>query len=84
MCYPVCGMVHIKERLLLICVVNYHSMMPYNHKYNVLSVSLNKTFPSCFHQKFEFNRLISGIKTKLLTGPDVAVAVAVIRQWAGR
>ena len=62
MCYPVCGMVHIKEPLLLfgksslcggsgfpfslsewsftIC------LMLYNRKYNVLSASLNKTFPS--------------------------------------
>ena len=60
MCYPVCGMMHIKEPLLLIgksspcggsgfpfsewsftiCVT------PYNRKYNVLSGSLNKTFPS--------------------------------------
>ena len=62
MCYPVCGMMHIKEPLLLIgksslcggsgfplslsewsftiCVT------PYNRKENVLSASLNKTFPS--------------------------------------
>ena len=61
-CYPVCGMVHIKEHLVLnrksspcgssrfplslsewsftICLT------PYNRKYSVLSVSLNKTFPS--------------------------------------
>ena len=64
MCYPVCGMVHIKEPLVLI---GKHSpcggsrfplslsewsfticLMPYNCKYNVLSVSLNKTFPSFF------------------------------------
>ena len=62
MCYPVYGMMHIKEPLLLIG----HSrpcggsgfplslsewsfticMTPYNRKYNVLSASLNKTFPS--------------------------------------
>ena len=61
MCYSVCGMMHIKEPLLLIeksspsggsefplslsewsftiCVT------PYNRKQNVLSMSLNKTFP---------------------------------------
>ena len=62
MCYHVCGMVHIKEPLLLI---NKSSLCggsgfpfslsewslticltPYNRKYNVLSASLNKTFPS--------------------------------------
>ena len=62
MCYPVCGMVHIKEPLLLIdksslCggsgfpfSLSEWSLticpMPYNRKYNVLSASLNKTFPS--------------------------------------
>ena len=62
MCYPLCGMMHIKEPLLsnrksspcggsrfplllsewsvTIC------MMPYNHKKNMFSVLLNKTFPS--------------------------------------
>ena len=57
-CYPVCGMVHIKESLIvahvaavgfLFCwVVFTICLTPYNHKYNVLSMSLNKTFPS-FH-----------------------------------
>ena len=62
MCYPVCGMVHIKEPLLLIgksspCggsgfpfSLSEWSLTicptPYNHKQNVLSASLNKTFPS--------------------------------------
>ena len=75
MYYPVCVMMHIKEPLLLIgksslcggsgfplslsewsftiCVT------PYNRKYNVLSASLNKTFPS-FRKLtlcFAFNRL---------------------------
>ena len=64
MCHPVCGMVHIKEPLLLIgkgspcggsglpLSLSEWSFticpMPYNRKYNVLSASLNKTFPS-FH-----------------------------------
>ena len=65
MCYVVCGMVHIKEPLLLIGKNNqcgssgfplslsqwslYHmSPTPYNRKLNVLSVSLNKTFPPFF------------------------------------
>ena len=62
MCYPVCGMVHIKEPLLLIgksspCGGSGFPfslsewslticLTPYNRKYNVLSASLNKTFPS--------------------------------------
>ena len=62
MCYPVCGMVHIKEPLLLIGKSSLCGssgfpfslsewslticLMPYNCKYNVLSASLNKTFPS--------------------------------------
>ena len=67
MCYPVCGMVHIKEPLLLIIKNSLCGgsgfpfslsewslticLTPYNHKENVLSVSLNKTFPSF---RFEF------------------------------
>ena len=66
----VCGMVHIKEPLLLIgksspCggsrfplslfewsfIIN---LKPYNHKYNVLSVSLNKHFlPSCSFSHYQ-------------------------------
>ena len=62
MCYPVCGMVHIKELLLLIgksspCGSNGFPFSlsewsfticptPYNRKYNVLSESLIKAFPS--------------------------------------
>ena len=62
MCYPVCGMVHVKEPLLLIGKISlcggsgFHLSlsewsftirpMPYNRKQNVLRVSLNKTFPS--------------------------------------
>ena len=59
MCYPVCGVVHIKEPLLLIGKSSHYSggsgffsiyngplpMTPYK---NVFSVSLNKTFPSSF------------------------------------
>ena len=64
MCNPVCEMLHIKEPLLLIrksspcggsgfplspsvwyCTI---CLTPYNRKYNVLSVSLNKTFLSFF------------------------------------
>ena len=61
MCYPVYGIVHIKEPMLLIgksslcggsrfpfslseCSFTI-CLMPYNHKQNVLSASLNKTFP---------------------------------------
>ena len=62
MCYPVCGMMHIKEPLLLIrksspCGSSEFPLsisegsfticlMPYNRKLNVLSASLNKIFPS--------------------------------------
>ena len=62
LCYSVCGMVHIKEPLLLIGKSNpcggsrFHLSLsecsfnicptPYNRKLNVLSASLNKTFPS--------------------------------------
>ena len=64
MCYPICGMMHIKEYLLLIGKSNPYANsgfsrslsewsftmcpMPYNRKYNVLSASLNKTFTSFF------------------------------------
>ena len=62
MCYPVCGMVHIKEPLLLIDKSSLCGgsgfpfslsewslticLTPYNCRQNVLSVSLNKTFLS--------------------------------------
>ena len=61
MCYHVCGMMHIKEPLLLIeksspCGGSRFPLSlsewsfticptPYNRKYNVLIASLNKTFP---------------------------------------
>ena len=69
MCYPVCGMVHIKEPLLLIGKSSpcggsgFHlslsersftiCLMPYNRKQNVMSASLNKTFPSFIHSKLD-------------------------------
>ena len=62
MCYPVSGMMHIKEILLLIgksspCGGSGFPLSlsewsftiyltPYNRESNVLSASLNKTFPS--------------------------------------
>ena len=62
MCYPVCGMVHIKEPLLLINKSSICGgsgfpfsltewslticLSPYNRRSNVLSASLNKTFLS--------------------------------------
>ena len=62
MCYPVCSMMHIKEPLLLIgksslcggsgfplslCEWSFTIYpTPHNRKYNVLSASLNKIFPS--------------------------------------
>ena len=64
MCYPVCGMMHIKEPLLLIgksspCgrsrfplslseLFSTICLTPYNCKSNVLSALLNKTFPVLF------------------------------------
>ena len=63
MCYPVCGMMYIKEPLLLIGKSSLCGgsgfllslsewsftiyLTPYKRKLNVLSASLNKTFP-CF------------------------------------
>ena len=68
MCYPVCGMMHIKEPLLLIgksspCGGSGFPLSlsewsfticltPYKRKSNVLSVSLNKTFPSFLPYRF--------------------------------
>ena len=68
MCYPVCGMVHIKEPLLLIgksklCGGSGFPLslsewsfticpMPYSRK---LSVSLNKTFPFLYAWFFTSN-----------------------------
>ena len=65
MCYPVCGMVHIKEPLLLIDKSSLCGdsgfplslsewslticLTPYNRRQNVLSASLNKTFLSLSH-----------------------------------
>ena len=62
MCYPICGMMHIKEPLPLIgksspCGGSGFPfslsewsfticLTPYNRKWNVWSASLNKTFPS--------------------------------------
>ena len=70
MCYSVCGMVYIKEPLLLI---NKSSLCggsgfpfslsewslticltPYNRRSNMLSVSLNKTFLSLSHSIIHF------------------------------
>ena len=64
MCYPVCGIVHIKELLLLnrkssLCGSSWFPLslselffticlMPYNRKKNVFSASLNKSFPFFF------------------------------------
>ena len=61
-CYPVCGMVHIKEPLLLIDKSSLCGssgfpfslsewslticLTPYNRRWNMLSASLNKTFLS--------------------------------------
>ena len=69
MCYPVCGMVHIKEPLLLIdnspCGGSGFPfslsewslticLTPYNHRY-VLSASLNKTYLSLSLSFVNFN-----------------------------
>ena len=67
MCYPVSGVVHIKDSLLLIGKSSLCSggsgfpfslyewsfticLMPYSHVKKVLSVFLNKTFPSFLPQ----------------------------------
>ena len=64
MCYPVCGMVHIKQPLLLIGKSRQcggsgfplslsHSFTicptPYNHKIKCVECVVNKTFPSFLH-----------------------------------
>ena len=72
MCYPVCGMMHIKEPLLLIgksslcggsgfplslTVWSFTiSLTLYNRTYNVLSASLNKTLPSFFRHLIRLQR----------------------------
>ena len=48
MCYPVSGMVHIKERLLLIGKSSPCGESIITVNKNVLTASLNKTFPSFF------------------------------------
>ena len=74
--YPVCGMMHIKESLLLIgksspcgssgfpLLLSEWSfticMTPYNCK-NVLSASLNKTFPSFLPQIFQNAIVLEGV-----------------------
>ena len=79
MCYPVCGMMHIKEPLLLIRKSNPCGdsgfpvtlsecsfticLTPYNCKYNVLSASLNNTFPSFLNRWY--NMVLSHINLNL-------------------
>ena len=69
MCYPVCGMVHIKkttccssERVAHVAAAGFLSLSewsfticpkPYNCKQNVLSASLNKIFSSFFLSFFD-------------------------------
>ena len=70
MCYPVCGMVHIKEPFLLIDKSSLCGgtefpvslslticLTPYNRRLNVLSASLNKTFLSLSLKQYKANRL---------------------------
>ena len=73
MCYPVCGMMHIKEPLLLIGKSSpcggggfplslsewyFTICLTYNCKQNVLSVSLNETFPFFFSQILTYLKYI--------------------------
>ena len=78
MCYPVCGMVHIKEPLLLISKSSLCGgsgfplslsewsfticLTPYNRKLNVLSASLNKTFLSLYSNCVYMLQLITIIR----------------------
>ena len=68
MCYPICGMVHIKEPLLLIrnsggrvfpLSLSEWSFTicptPYNRKYNMLTASLNKIYLS-FQSKINIGK----------------------------
>ena len=73
MCYPVCGMVHIKELLLLIrksslCFLSHYQNGPKPYVWRHITVnknaSLNETFPSFLPEKlklttFDFIRLVS-------------------------
>ena len=71
-CYPVCRMVHIKEPLLLIgksspCGSNRFSLSLSEWSFtmnNVLSVSLNKTFPSFL--PYLNNQTINGVDSIFL------------------
>ena len=63
MCYPVCGMMHIKEPLLLIgksslCGRSGFLLSPYNRN-NVLSASLTKTFPSVRYYITDLDRQLN-------------------------
>ena len=78
MCYPVCGMMHIKEPLLLIRKSSPYGdsgfpvtlsecsfticLTPYNCKYK-LSASLNNTFPSFLNRWY--NMVLSHINLNL-------------------
>ena len=95
MYYPVCGMMHIKEPLLLIgksnlCVGSGFTLSlfewsftiicltPYNRKYNVLSASLNKTFPSFLVFQLSYAALLSIIYALVM----MVVLVGLIKQIA--
>ena len=75
MYYPVCGMMHIKEPLLLIGKSSLYGgsgfhlslpewsfticLTPYNRKQNVLNASLNKTFPSFLSPRPTLNQIVT-------------------------
>ena len=89
MYYPVGGMVHIKEPLLLIQKSSpcgdsgfplslsewsfIICLTPYNRKYNVLSASLNKTFPSFSICKHLFIILVYNIYNITFKNPHQTV-----------
>ena len=94
MCYPVFGMMHIKEPLLLIRKSNPCGgrgfpfpqsewsfticVTPYNRKKNVLSASLNKTFPSFLHVTHVYFILIFNFFFKLVDGFSSSPLVLII------
>ena len=78
MCYPVCGMVHIKESLLLVGKSSLRNgssrlsfticQMPYICNRNVLRTSLIKTLPSLLSQeilKIFFASIIEKTRLKI-------------------
>ena len=95
-CYPVYGMVHIKEPLLLIgknipcCDSRFPLLLSewsfiicptsYNRKYNVLSASLNKTFSSFFITPIVEHWLGKYVEARLLALRTIMTPLALLTE----